>query len=299
MLRRLSIKLLAEGSSAGLMPTVSARTAGEIDALGRCMRQCDYQMHNQYFQRFERWFGGGIPGRSFATGRKVGVHQHQQAKKRASEQGLYLVGGDGASGDDMINKIKKKVQRIVNLLPQVTLVVGMVGLTYASVPLYRMFCQATGFGGTIKEGRSVEEKLKARKEERNEELEMAAAKRELTITFSANVADGLEWKFVPTQRAVKVHPGQSTLAFYTVENLSKRSITGVSTYNVAPQQVGQYFNKVQCFCFEEQRLRPGEKIDMPVFFYIDPEYATDPRVDNINNITLSYTFFKVGEDDED
>jgi cytochrome c oxidase assembly protein subunit 11 len=162
-----------------------------------------------------------------------------------------------------------------------------------------MFCQATGFGGTIKEGRSVEEKLKARKEERNEELETAAAKRELTITFSANVADGLEWKFVPTQRAVKVHPGQSTLAFYTVENLSKRSITGVSTYNVAPQQVGQYFNKVQCFCFEEQRLRPGEKIDMPVFFYIDPEYATDPRVDNINNITLSYTFFKVGEDDED
>lgn len=271
MLRRLSIKLLPEGLSAGLVPTCSSRTAGEIDALGRCLRQCDSQIYNHHFKRFIRCFGGGMPGGNSAAGRKVGVYQFEQAKKRASEQGLYLV----------------------------TLVVGMVGLTYASVPLYRMFCQATGFGGTIKEGRSVEEKLKARREDINEDLEKAAAKRELTITFSANVADGLEWKFVPTQRAVKVHPGQSTLAFYTVENLSKRAITGVSTYNVAPQQVGQYFNKVQCFCFEEQRLRPGEKIDMPVFFYIDPEYATDSRVDNINNITLSYTFFKVGEDDED
>lgn len=180
-----------------------------------------------------------------------------------------------------------------------TLVVGMVGLTYASVPLYRIFCQATGFGGTIKEGKGVEEKLRARKEDRNEKVEEAAAEREITVTFNADVADGMEWDFAPSQRSVKIHPGQSTLAFYTAENKSDHSITGVSTYNVAPQQVGQYFNKVQCFCFEEQRLRPGEKIDMPVFFYIDPEYAIDPRVDQINNITLSYTFFKVAEDDSD
>jgi cytochrome c oxidase assembly protein subunit 11 len=183
----------------------------------------------------------------------------------------------------------------------VSLVVGMLGLTYASVPLYRMFCQATGFGGTVKEGATVEEKLKARLEDTTEErarIDRAAAERELTISFNGDVSDGLEWKFTPSQRSVTIHPGQSTLAFYTVENLSKtKALTGVSTYNVTPQQVGQYFNKIQCFCFEEQRLRPGEKIDMPVFFYIDPEYAVDGRVEGINNITLSYTFFKVSEDD--
>jgi len=186
--------------------------------------------------------------------------------------------------------------RLFCSLMQAALVVGMVGLTYASVPLYRMFCQATGFGGTVQEGRSVEEKLRRRQEDVDAELEAAAAARQLTITFNADVADGLQWRFGPTQRSVKIHPGQSTLAFYTAHNLSDRAVTGVSTYNVAPQQAGQYFNKVQCFCFEEQRLRPGEKVDMPVFFYIDPEFATDPRMKGINNITLSYTFFKVAED---
>jgi cytochrome c oxidase assembly protein subunit 11 len=176
------------------------------------------------------------------------------------------------------------------------LVVGMVGLTYASVPLYRMFCQATGFGGTVKEGKSVEDKLRRRETEHNEALEAAAAKRELTVTFNADVSDGLPWKFWPTQRSVKIHPGQSALAFYTAQNNSDQPITGVSTYNVAPQQAGQYFNKVQCFCFEEQRLLPGEKVDMPVFFYIDPEFATDPRMRGINSITLSYTFFQVNDE---
>jgi cytochrome c oxidase assembly protein subunit 11 len=205
---------------------------------------------------------------SSATSRAVA------GQKKAKEQGLYLV----------------------------SLVVGMVGLTYASVPLYRLFCQATGFGGTVKEGATVEEKLQARLVDTSEErarIDAAAAARELIITFDGSVSDGLEWKFTPTQRQVSVHPGQSTLAFFTVENLSKtKALTGVSTYNVTPQQVGQYFNKIQCFCFEEQRLRPGEKIDMPVFFYIDPEYTVDPRVDRINNITLSYTFFKVDADED-
>lgn len=195
----------------------------------------------------------------------------QQAQRKVSDQGMYLF----------------------------AVVVGMIGLTYAAVPLYRMFCQATGFGGTVKEGRSVEEKLRRREEERNETLEAAAAQCQLTVNFNADVSDGLPWKFVPTQRSVKIHPGQSTLAFYTAHNTSDHAITGVSTYNVAPQQVGQYFNKVQCFCFEEQRLRAGEKVDMPVFFYIDPEFATDVRMRGIENITLSYTFFKVAEDNGD
>eukprot|EP00884_Botryococcus_braunii_P018256 jgi/Botrbrau1/5113/Bobra.0128s0023.3 len=177
------------------------------------------------------------------------------------------------------------------------MVVLMVGLTYASVPLYRMFCQATGFGGTVQEGLRVEAKLKSREEAKNESLEKAAAARELTVSFNADVSDGLPWRFTPVQRSVRVKPGQATLVFYNAENRSNHAITGVSTYNVAPQQAGLYFNKIQCFCFEEQKLRPGEKIDMPVFFYIDPEYALDARLKGIDHLTLSYTFFKVDEEE--
>lgn len=168
----------------------------------------------------------------------------------------------------------------------------MVGVTYASVPLYRMFCQATGFGGTVKRVETMEEKRKKRSNvDASEEVH-----RPITVYFSADVANGLPWRFSPSQNEVTVVPGQSTLAFYTAENTSRTAVTGVSTYNVSPQKAGSYFNKIQCFCFEEQRLRPGEKVDMPVFFYLDPEFATDPRMDSINNITLSYTFFPVGEE---
>ncbi|WZZ56322.1 hypothetical protein YC2023_056429 [Brassica napus] len=150
-------------------------------------------------------------------------------------------------------------------------VFGMVGLTYAAVPLYRTFCQATGYGGTVQ-------------------------RKEIVAQFNADVADGMQWKFTPTQREVRVKPGESVLAFYTAENKSSAPITGVSTYNVIPMKAGVYFNKIQCFCYEEQRLLPGEQIDVPVFFYIDPEFETDPRMDGINNLILSYTFFKVSEE---
>lgn len=173
------------------------------------------------------------------------------------------------------------------------LVVAMVGATYGSVPLYRMFCQATGFGGTVQRRETVEEKIAKHEDSTAAE---AARQRELTIRFNADVSDGMPWRFYPCQREVVVKPGQSTLAFYTAQNLSKSPITGVSTYNVSPMQAGIYFNKVQCFCFEEQKLRAGEKIDMPVFFYIDPEFAVDPKMANIKSLTLSYTFFKVEDD---
>ncbi|CAM8948362.1 unnamed protein product [Rhodiola kirilowii] len=140
---------------------------------------------------------------------------------------------------------------------------------------------------------------------------------EITVQFNADVADGMQWKFIPTQREVRVKPGESALAFYTAENKSLKPITSVSTYNVTPMKMlldwkgpsydlcyigmkqsiaAVYFNKIQCFCFEEQRLLPGEEVDMPVFFYIDPEFETDPRMDGINNIILSYTFFKAADD---
>uniref|UniRef100_A0A7N0UY25 Cytochrome c oxidase assembly protein n=1 Tax=Kalanchoe fedtschenkoi TaxID=63787 RepID=A0A7N0UY25_KALFE len=181
-------------------------------------------------------------------------------------------------------KSKKMLQYLT------ALVFAMVGLTYAAVPMYRRFCQATGYGGTVQRRESVEEKIA------RHEKDGTVASREITVLFNADVADGMQWKFIPTQREVRVKPGESALAFYTAENRSSVPITGVSTYNVTPMRAAVYFNKIQCFCFEEQRLLPGEEVDMPVFFYIDPEFETDPRMDGINNIILSYTFFKVAEE---
>ncbi|KAK3020052.1 hypothetical protein RJ639_003365 [Escallonia herrerae] len=318
------------------------------------------------------------------------------------------------------------------------LVFVMVGCSYAAVPLYRRFCQATGYGGTVQRRESVEEKIARHAQDGT------VTTREIVVQFNADVADGMPWKFIPTQREVRVKPGESALAFYTAENRSSTPITGVSTYNVTPMKIGGdevgaydlvlwcslgvylegrgavgcggivllcgpcicsirssilgvmwsigrsgrvlnlfgclplrsfsgggsplcfcrvwapwvlvallqaercsrckvyltkssernsgklgclvskmlsmlrtmahynrlvipflnvsakmaavYFNKIQCFCFEEQRLLPGEQIDMPVFFYIDPEFEADPRMDGINNLILSYTFFKVAEE---
>ncbi|KAJ4728578.1 Cytochrome c oxidase assembly protein COX11, mitochondrial [Melia azedarach] len=176
------------------------------------------------------------------------------------------------------------------LLYLTVLVFAMVGSSYAAVPLYRRFCQATGYGGTVQRKESVEEKIARHTKDGT------VTTREIVVQFNADVADGMPWKFVPTQREVRVKTGESALAFYTAENQSSAPITGVSTYNVTPMKAAVYFNKIQCFCFEEQRLLPGEQIDMPVFFYIDPEFETDPRMDGINNLILSYTFFKVSEE---
>ncbi|KAL9679138.1 hypothetical protein QQ045_016994 [Rhodiola kirilowii] len=180
-------------------------------------------------------------------------------------------------------KSKKMLQYLT------VLVFAMVGLTYAAVPMSRRFCQATEYGGTVQRRESVEEKFARHAKDGT------VASREITVQFNADVADGMQWKFIPTQREVRVKPGESALAFYTAENKSLKPITGVSTYNVTPMKAAVYFNKIQCFCFEEQRLLPGEEVDMPVFFNIDPEFETDPRMDGINNIILSYTFFKVAD----
>ena len=176
------------------------------------------------------------------------------------------------------------------------LVVAVVGATYASVPLYRMFCQATGFGGTTRRA-TLEEKLAS--EEWSERERERASAREITITFNADVAEGMPWRFTPTQKSIKVRPGESALAFYTARNLSRSPVTGVATYNVQPNKCGTYFNKVQCFCFEEQRLRGKEEVDMPVLFYVDPEFASDPNMRDVTNLVLSYTFFKSDDFDDD
>lgn len=162
-------------------------------------------------------------------------------------------------------------------LPLVAIVLGMTGLAFASVPLYRVFCQVTGFGGTTQVADSAAETVLDRK---------------MTIRFNANVDPELPWAFVPEQRAVEVNVGEQGLAFYKAENRSTKPIVGMAVYNVTPNKAGLYFNKIHCFCFDEQRLEPGETVDMPVTFFVDPAIADDPNLDDVETITLSYTFFR-------
>lgn len=164
---------------------------------------------------------------------------------------------------------------------------GTVGLAYASVPLYRVFCQVTGFGGTV---RRVEQD-----DDDNytglEDLEIVEG-RPITVRFNSDLSAKVPWRFTPAQSEVTVLPGETALAFYVAENTSNEPITGIATYNVAPARAGMYFNKIQCFCFDEQRIKPGEKLDMPVFFYLDPSLVEDEAMEDIKDVTLSYTFFR-------
>lgn len=153
---------------------------------------------------------------------------------------------------------------------------GMLGLAYAAVPLYTLFCQVTGFAGTT---------------QRAERPSETVLDRVVTIRFDANVAHGLGWKFQPVQQTMDVKIGENTLAFYHAENTSDRPVTGTATFNVTPEIAGSYFNKIECFCFQEQRLEPGESMEMPVSFFVDPAIVDDPDTKHIREITLSYTFF--------
>ncbi|KAI1232419.1 hypothetical protein IHE44_0006879, partial [Lamprotornis superbus] len=144
---------------------------------------------------------------------------------------------------------------------------------------------ATGLGGTTGAGRSAE---------RIERMEPVRERR-IRVTFNADTHASIQWNFKPQQSEIYVVPGETALAFYKAKNPTDKPIIGISTYNVVPFEAGQYFNKIQCFCFEEQRLNPQEEVDMPVFFYIDPEFAEDPKMAKVDLITLSYTFFEAKE----
>jgi cytochrome c oxidase assembly protein subunit 11 len=159
---------------------------------------------------------------------------------------------------------------------------AMVGLGFASVPLYRMFCQATGWNGT------VQERL-------NAVAPGPIAGHFVQVRFDANVAPDLPWRFGPDQRGVRVAVGARQMVFFTAENRSDHAITGSAVFNVTPPQAGQYFVKIQCFCFTEQTLRPHERVRMPVVFYVDPGLAKDPDANDIDEITLSYTFYPVAK----
>jgi cytochrome c oxidase assembly protein subunit 11 len=153
----------------------------------------------------------------------------------------------------------------------------MVGVAFASVPLYRLFCQVTGFGGTPVRADDAP----------------GAVAGQIGVRFDANIEPSLPWRFEPVQRTVRIHPGARTQILYRATNLVARPTTGRAIFNVTPLKAGQYFSKIECFCFTEQTLRGGQKVDMPVVFYVDPRIRQDEATKDIDEITLSYTFYPV------
>jgi cytochrome c oxidase assembly protein subunit 11 len=158
-------------------------------------------------------------------------------------------------------------------------VVGMVGLSFASVPLYRLFCQATGIGGPAQQVIVSSASTQMRD-------------RMVEIRFNADVDARMPWAFAPEQRSVNVQVGAEGLTAFRAKNESNQPVIGTAVYNVTPEKAGKYFHKTQCFCFGEQRLNAGQVVDMPVMFYVDPRFADDPNMEDVQSITLSYIFYR-------
>ena len=155
-------------------------------------------------------------------------------------------------------------------------VAGMVGMAYAAVPLYDMFCRVTGYNGTT---------------QRVEQASDVILDEKVKVTFDANTSGGLPWEFKPVQRDIDIRIGETVQVMYKAKNLSSKPTTGQATFNVTPMQAGAYFNKVQCFCFTETTLQPGEEMEMPVVFFVDPDMVKAVETKDIKTLTLSYTFY--------
>lgn len=160
----------------------------------------------------------------------------------------------------------------------VSFFVCMIGAAYASVPLYRIFCQVTGYGGTT---------------QRVEQYSDTILDKTMKVRFDANTANGLPWDFKPVEREVSVRIGETTMIKYEARNIFDEATFGRASFNVAPARAGAYFNKVECFCFTDTTLQPGEDMEMPVVFFVDPEIVNDPDLKDVKTITLSYTFFPI------
>lgn len=175
--------------------------------------------------------------------------------------------------------IRTRNQRVVAILLGV--VFAMVGLSYAAVPLYDIFCRVTGYAGTTQIATADSQVVTDRK---------------MKIRFDSMV-NGIDWAFQPVQRQIEVRVGENAIAFYSATNRSDRALTGTAVFNVTPLKAGPYFSKVQCFCFTEQRLGAGESVEMPVSFFVDPAIEKDPNLNDVKTITLSYTFYPVERSD--
>lgn len=156
-------------------------------------------------------------------------------------------------------------------------IIGMAALSYASVPLYDVFCRVTGFGGTTQTAQNLPDQI---------------LERTVTVHFNADTDRNLPWDFKPEQRGITVQLGQKGVTAFTAKNKSDKPVTGTAIYNVTPLKAGKYFHKIQCFCFDEQTLAPNQEVSMPVLFYVDPKMNEDPDMDDVKTITLSYSFFK-------
>jgi cytochrome c oxidase assembly protein subunit 11 len=163
----------------------------------------------------------------------------------------------------------------------VGIVAGMLALSFAAVPLYRVFCAVTGYGGTPQIG---------------PEQSATVSDRTITVRFNANTAPGLAWRFAPEQDRVRLRLGEQKVAFYAARNDAAEPVTGIALYNVTPDKVGKYFHKTACFCFNQQTLAPHQRMELPVSFWVDPKIATDPNTAEVTEITLSYTFFRSLDD---
>ena len=159
-------------------------------------------------------------------------------------------------------------------------VAGMIGLAYAAVPFYELFCRVTGYGGTTQVAEAAPESI---------------SERTVKVRFNADVNPRLPWRFRPVQREVTVRLGEENLAFYEAFNRSDRSVRGMATFNVTPLKAGEYFSKIHCFCFDEQTLEAGQSVDMPVSYFVDPGIGGDPHTRDVKTITLSYTFFRADD----
>ena len=160
-------------------------------------------------------------------------------------------------------------------------VLGMVGLAFAAIPLYRMFCAVTGYGGTPQIGLAAAP---------------GASQHRVTVRFNADVNPNLPWRFAPVQPQVTLAMGDEQIAFYKARNLAGTPVTGIALYNVTPDKVGKYFHKTACFCFNQQTLAPGQEMQFPLSFWVDPAMAADPNTSDVTTITLSYTFFRSLDD---
>ena len=177
-------------------------------------------------------------------------------------------------------RLRERRRNGATVLLLTSVAAGMVGLSFASVPLYRLFCAATGFGGTTQRADAVPHR-------------MAASL--ITVRFDTQVAPGLDWEFRPLQDQIAAHPGEQSQVHFRAVNRGSAPATARAVYNVTPTKVGIYFDKLQCFCFSNQTLAPGQSVDMGVQFFVDPDLLTDPNTSEVRSITLSYTMFRAPE----
>jgi cytochrome c oxidase assembly protein subunit 11 len=181
------------------------------------------------------------------------------------------------TGDKCLKTVERRDRRGLVALMLAGVVAGMVGLSFAAVPLYRMFCQATGFGGVPQVAETAPDTV---------------LDRTIKIRFDTNVDSELPWDFKSEQRSVDVRIGESALVFFKAHNTTEKPVSGTAGFNVAPEIAGRYFTKIECFCFKQQTLAAGQSVEMPVTFFVDPKIVEDASTKNIEEITLSYTFYR-------